>query len=369
MKRSESGFTLIEMLISIAIVTFVLAAASAFFIMSVRQYKVQTKIVESNIEGVIGLEMLRRDLDGLGFGLPWNNLPSYSERNTASIPSALANLNDSSNVAPRAVMSANNPPSSVTVNGSDYLVIKSATVGMGDPAGKWTTLIQSGTTRDWTPSAENLTSNDYVIVLSIGSVDSDRRSLVNPSSPYALFSPVLPSAYRPVEPYSANIVYGIGSELPVRPFNRAEYYIANAASDPPVTVPRWCAPNTGVLVKAVVKHDANGTIPDNNVFPLLDCVADMQVVFGRDTNADGVVEIWSDDISTGFSAADIRAQVIEVRTSILAHDGVRDDTYTHSTSSIYVGLPGAGRDFSIGSNTNYRWKLYNIVTKPRSLAQ
>ena len=81
---------------------------------------------------------------------------------------------------------------------------------------------------------------------------------------------------RPGEPYSANIVYGIDNVIPVRPFNRAEYYIQSAAA-----VPQRCAPNTGVLVKAVVAHDGTGTTP--TLLPLLDCVADMQVVYGLDT--------------------------------------------------------------------------------------
>ena len=85
-----------------------------------------------------------------------------------------------------------------------------------------------------------------------------------------------------MEPYSANIVYGIDNVIPVRPFNRAEYYIDNTA------VPQRCAPNTGVLVKAVVAHDAAGTTP--TLLPLLDCVADMQVVYGLDNNADGAVD-------------------------------------------------------------------------------
>ena len=55
MIRRKSGFTLIEVMIAVAIVGFVLAAASAFFIMSVRQYTVPSKIVETNVEGVLGL--------------------------------------------------------------------------------------------------------------------------------------------------------------------------------------------------------------------------------------------------------------------------------------------------------------------------
>ena len=75
MRRRNSGFSILELMIALAIVMLVLAAATTFFIGTVRQYKIQTKIVETNIEGVLGLELLRQDLESLGFGLPWDNVP------------------------------------------------------------------------------------------------------------------------------------------------------------------------------------------------------------------------------------------------------------------------------------------------------
>jgi hypothetical protein len=61
--------------------------------------------------------------------------------------------------------------------------------------------------------------------------------------------------------------------------------------------------------------------------------------------------------------------------------GQRDDTYTYPSDNAYVGSEGAGRTFVFASNgftstgmsnTNfkhYRWKVYNIVVKPKNLAQ
>ena len=78
MNRRNAAFTLIELMIAMAIVMMVLYAAINFFIVSVRQYKVQTKITETNVEGVLGLELFRQDLESLGYGLPWNNLATCS---------------------------------------------------------------------------------------------------------------------------------------------------------------------------------------------------------------------------------------------------------------------------------------------------
>jgi hypothetical protein len=223
--------------------------------------------------------------------------------------------------------------------------------------------------RIWTPNEENMANTDFVIVLTVGSSDANRRSLVVPGSAYTQYNNT--GAFIPVEPYSANIVYGIGSSTPQRPFNRAEYYIGNAASIPPVTVPRHCAPNTGVLVKAVVAHDPSGSIGigTNPLLPLLDCAADLQVVYGIDNNADGTADAWRDDIPAGWTAADIRAQLAEIRVHILAQEGQLDNTYTHPTNPITVGSEGAGNSFSITGNEHYRWRLYSIVARPKNLAQ
>lgn len=354
MTRHDRGFTLIELLIALAISMFVLGAALIFFLVSVRQYKVQTKIVESNVEGILGLELFRQDLESLGFGLPWNmsGLAGYTERPGAI--AAVAALDDSPN-PPRAVVGID--CATFTKNAADYIVIKSTRVGMDTAAGKWTTLRSTGEKRTWVPASENLTGTDYVIVINLGNTDADRRSLVVSGTPYAQFSATNP--YVPVQPYVANIVYGIGSSPPVRPFNRSEYFISSA------NVPTQCAGNTGVLVKAVVAHDPSGSTPD--LLPLLDCVADMQVVYGLDTNADGAVDTWDADISD-MTAVDIRGQLAEVRVYILAQEGQRDPSYTTPSDNIYVGMTGYGRNLDVSGYRNYRWKTYTISVRPRNLA-
>ena len=79
-----------------------------------------------------------------------------------------------------AVVSLNNPTSgTVTVNGSDYLVIRSTRVGTGSAAGKWTTLQAGGGTRSWGSTEEDLEPNDRVIVLS---PTLNHRTLVTPET-------------------------------------------------------------------------------------------------------------------------------------------------------------------------------------------
>ena len=73
MKR-EDGFTFVELIITMAVFLLVMAAASGVFSGLLTQFKQQGRLAESNIEGVVGLEILRKDIDGAGYGLPWNGV-------------------------------------------------------------------------------------------------------------------------------------------------------------------------------------------------------------------------------------------------------------------------------------------------------
>jgi prepilin-type N-terminal cleavage/methylation domain-containing protein len=349
MKRGDSGFSLLELMIALAIVTSVLVAASTFFIGVVRQYKVQTKITESNVEGVLGLELMRQDVESMGFGLPWNNLSAYTER--SGVHASIVALNETPN-APRAVVGID--CAAFTVNNSDYLVIRSARVGMDNAAGKWTTLSSANVRRIWNSQDDDLLNGDFVVVLSPGTTDTTRQSLVGTST----FANTI--GLVPTETFQTNIVYGIGGVSPVRPFNRADYYIADNAT---YARPRHCASNTGVLVKEVINHDANGT---GTLLPLLDCVADMQVVYGIDTDANNVLE-WQDHPPA--NAADLRAQLRELRIHILSQVGQLDNTFTYPATTIPVGSAGFEHNFDVSGFRNYRWKVYNIVVRPTTLAE
>ena len=148
MNRRNAAFTLIELMIALAIVMVVLYAAINFFIVSVRQYKVQTKITETNVEGILGLELFRQDLESLGLR-PAVEQPGCVHREDRRECGDRGAQRFVAN-APRAVLSVDG--ATFTVNNSDYLVIKSARVGMSDAAGKWTTLTQANVKRTWNPA-------------------------------------------------------------------------------------------------------------------------------------------------------------------------------------------------------------------------
>lgn len=382
MIKREDGFTLLELMITMITFVIVIASVSSIFLALLNQFKQQSKIAETSLEGLTGLEILRQDLEQTGYGLPrnvtgiadadgdgnlWDELPNYLEATGAA-----SAYNDAPQNAPRAIFSGNN----IGLNNSDYLVIKSTYVARNDASKKWTTLRTVGT-RTWVPDRENVNKNDdgtsnnnvRVITLAPGSTDANSQSLVSGAAAfYTTFASVTAAPWQPTDPNETRLVYGVDPNTNLRmPFNRADYFISNA------NVPLRCAPGSGVLVKAVVSHDDGDFDSDedgtDDFMPLLDCVADMQVIFRRDTDGDGSIDNATDDISV-LTAQQIRDQVKEARVYILGHEGQRDPNYTYPNNSITVGEFGLGNNFDltgIANYQNYRWKVYTIVVNPNNL--
>ena len=351
MSRRERGFTLVEVMISLAILALVMSAVSTFFLGSIEQFRRQSRIAQSGMDSLIGLELLRKDIEHAGYGIPWNNIPAYND--------AASGILSDSNTAPRGILSVNGGG----LNGSDYLVVKASNVGTSDVCKKWTTLQVGDVKRSWVTvpaNAENLNNTDRVIVVAPGSTGTNWRSMVVPAGWSTTFNNT--AAFAPGVPSDTRVIYGIDGPdgNPLRmPFNRADYSVSTA------NVPQRCAPNTGVLVKSVVRH-LDGTL--DTALPLLDCVASMQLWYDLDTDGDGAVDLASDDI-TALTAVQIRNQVKQVRVSLLTHEGQYDRDYTHSVSSISVG--GVPVDLTVaaflGNGLKYRWKVHTLSVTPQDL--
>ncbi len=386
MIKKEEGFTLVELIITMVIFVLTIAAASAIFVPMLTQFKQQSRIAESNIEGIIGLELLKRDLEHAGFGLPWNIPDGLQYQEATSSPGNNFNETtvDGTTNPPRAIFNGNNINFTNVIQGSDYLVIKAANIAMNDTSAKWTEIIskldatgnKKTMVRSWSSSVDDLKNDERVIVLIPSKGENNQRILKtsdDDSTKFSVqFNKNFPSDFSPPQG-EVYLVYGVAPvanpvTTPLRmPFNRADYYIST------LNVPQRCAPNTGVLRKAVLNH--SGTF-QGGIHQLFDCVADMQVIFERDTDNDVDVDNRTDDLS-GLTAQQIREQVKDIRVYLLAHEGQRDSNFTYcqdppscSDKTIYVGEPGLGRDFDltkIPNWQNYRWKIYRIVVKPKNL--
>jgi prepilin-type N-terminal cleavage/methylation domain-containing protein len=404
MIRREAGFSLVELMITMVIFVFVIAAASQVFTGLLTQFKQQSKIAETNIEGIVGLDIMRRDIENAGYGLPWNlNGAAYREIGSISAtpwvdrdfsdgppnnPARGTDPGDPASNPPAAFRSGDGacPAASTCPAGSDVLVIKSTNVAQNDASQKWTYVLPDHTVKEWDILGERLATNDRVIVLSLA--DTNRRGLILSGGSFttrynAATTPdsLLDAAFAPANTTDQRVVYGVADPAatvtdPLRmPFNRADYYVRTPTAAN--SMPTRCATGTGILYKGIVSQNPlPGTTDTTSELPLLDCVADMQVYYRLDTNDDGVIDSEPNSIAT-LTAQQIRDQVREVRVYILAHEGQRDRSYTFNNftgacaTCIRVGQSAIlGRDFNLATITdylNYRWKVYTIVVQPKNL--
>lgn len=366
-RANNRGFTLIEFLVVMTILGFVLAATTDTFVGLLRGYKQQGKIAETNIEGIIGLELMRQDIERAGFGLPWaipSAMPAYQE--AAAAPAS--NYNDSPNKPPRPILNGYDgwvAPGSGIAN-SDYLVIKATNVPRNTTSQLWTYMTTSEGINVWSPTSENPPSQDYVIVLSPGTGIGDAQSLLNAGVQFGSID--LPSGGDP----QPQMIFDISPIAPRMPFNRADYYILGPGNSY-MPISSRCAPNTGELVKGTISQ-SDGSRSD--ILPLLDCVADMKVIFRLDTNGTGTIDGVADNLNlSGLSALNIRKQVKEIRVYILAQEGQMDKSFIYPAANIYVGDSnplmdgGLGHTYNIGMNVHYRWKLYILVVQPKNMRQ
>jgi prepilin-type N-terminal cleavage/methylation domain-containing protein len=379
MIRRQHGFTMVELLITMVIFVLTIAAASSIFVPLLTQFKQQSKIAETSIEGIVGIDILRRDIEQAGFGLPWN-LPAavtYNEGSATATPGFTFTTNNvliddsAANNPPRALASVNNNL------GPDYFVVKATSVPIHNAAIKWTHVTHTAAGADevkiWGSPVEDLIDGDRVIALipSRGSNPQSQRILVHNAGAFSVTfnSTTFPAAFAPGSSGDLHLIYGINPSFDLRmPFNRGDYYVRTTGA----TIPPRCAPGTGILMKSLIVHgNMAGYAPGDRgpETPLIDCVADMQVIFQLDTDGDGTLDNQTNDIS-GLTALEIREQVKEVRMYILTHEGQKDITYTYPEDTPTVGEFGLGRDVDLTAITdwdNYRWKIYRLVVQPNNL--
>ncbi len=394
---SSKGFTLMEVIIVMAIFMVVIIISSQAFNKILSISTQQTKSSESDTQGVIGLEMFRIDLEHAGYGLPWMlSYPAeFDEAQDALAPGIdTTSFNDKYNSSsdinkvPRAVQAATS-----TTDHRDYLVIKSILAGMSDTTKKWAYI-------DGTDSAskikiwdatnyaadDNFAANDRVVTIDsrtgrlIGAIPPDNGASYI-STTAADFSYTItaadmtpPAAFQPKQNNDVFVVYGVSPSTNLRaPYNRVDYYVKHPSSDS--EMPTRCAkgtdgkPGTGILYKGILNH-SDGKFFE---YPLLECVADMQVVFN--VAADGVNGVDVDQSGlTGLSAKEIRQQLKMIKIYIVTHEGGRDTGFNYANQTIMVGDENVGRKLDlkndiVGSDDykNYRWKTYKLVVIPRNI--
>jgi prepilin-type N-terminal cleavage/methylation domain-containing protein len=338
--KGRSGFTLVELMITIVVLFLVMNAVFSFFLGTISIYKKESKIIETGVETIVGLEILRKDVESAGYGLPWRITAAYLE------PSAPSGFGDSG-APPRAILNADGGTSA-----SDRLVIKAASVGLSPTCQKSTRMTEGPDIRSWGQASLDFQAGDRIVVIEPGTTLATAREFIATDT-FANAGLHAPGAG------AVRLIYGLGPG--VMPFNRAEYMIETT------DVPQLCAPGTGLLVKRVVDNTGLALGP---ALPLLDCVRDFQVSFGINSAGGGsTIDNVVADLS-GYTAEDIRDRLRDIRISILAQEGRRDLKFDYGRDNTFVGnsdLVTVGRFVDVSTVRDYRWKIHNLVIRPTSL--
>lgn len=356
----EKGFSLIEVLVVMAILSIVIMLGSETFTAIIKGVRRETGSITSQIETTLALNLIRYDVEHAGYGLCKKFMRGiiYSE----SQDPAGSLFNDAPSSVPRPIISGNN----IELNGSDRLVIKSALSGTNEACTKWSYVKFGETPRVWDETKINIKNGERVIAIKPGGGRQVDELVVSSEGRFftVFNSAGLEVDFTPKNEREKYVIYAIDPDTDLRmPFNRSDYFIRIPSSG----MSTRCAPNTGVLYKANVNHKDG----QYNYTPIMDCVADFQVIFGLDTSGDGSVDSYTDDISN-LDVFGIRRVLKEVRIYILTHEGKKDKDFRFEQERIYVGEFAKGNEFSfperIGEGwQNYRWRVYSIVVKPRNL--
>jgi type II secretory pathway pseudopilin PulG len=384
------GFSLTELIVVMGIFITVMLITSSTFKTIANSSSQQSKSLETQIEGIVGLEVLRADLEQTGFGLPWtfqntilttnyvesvlgSNMPTTGYW-PAGDPSS---FNDAPGGEPRPIQSGNtNFNKGSAADGAKYIVIKSAAAATNDASKKWTNVSYDGGVKSiasWGDAARDFAATDRIMVIknNLKTTPVSRQLMVTGTGSFAAPFSSYSTLIRSPQDGDTYQIYGIspGSITPKMPFNRADYFLQI-----PSSMPEGCAPNTGILYKKNISHSTGGYDP---TIPLLDCVADLQIVYGLDTDGGGRVNLHT--TTAPATAAEQRAQVRELRVYILAQDGKKDFSFRYPSQTVDVGerfdgvtLTGKSFDLLAHIGTgwqNYRWKVYTIVVRPKNLIQ
>lgn len=383
--NNSKGFSLIELVVVCLIMVLVILITNSAFEKITSKSAGLSNASRSNIDGIVGLELMRADLESAGFGLPWSfeSTVTYSECKDSGKVTGInpaADFNDAPSNPPRSVISKTG------TDGIDYLAVKSAAVGDERASRKWSYVSYSssgeGVLRSYNGTYD-LNAGDYLVTIKTGfgadaSNSGNARQLVKTKSSGNYYYKVASSAIADPPPGDASelyVAYGISTQnSPAMPFNRADYYIHR-----PGNISPSCAtgPGPGALVGNLYRSSVSHADGKYNEMALANCVLDMQVYFMRDPNNDN--NIRPEKSLAGLTAQQIREQVKGIHVNILAQEGGLDRNYTYPGNSISLSVNYNGSSLTktwddamlkkaAGNNwKNYRWKVYTIAVQPKNL--
>ena len=311
---NKKGFSILELLIAIVISIILMAAVYytySIFFMGIKSERVS---VEQEIEKVIGLELLRLDLEHLGYGVGKNSpdYKIYEFDNTKDISS-----------------------------GKPYLIIRTTLNNSNNNTIGWRICKNGNLIKEEIEDS----NNNFVYVDDYGNV---RYILTNGNCP-------ADSAIFIGYPFDTNAT---GCNLGGTNFcSEIKYYLYSS------NLPSNCHPNTYNLLRKI----NNGTGQ-----PLLSCVADIKFTVDMDTDGDGKIDLRDVDDLTGYNEAQLREYTKRVNVYILYQEATSPDpnyrftNYQTDSGGNYVDIDGI-KLYLPPNFESFKWKSIKVSVKPMSI--
>jgi len=351
---NKRGFTLVELIVTLFIITVVMGAVYFTYIKLLKGFKNESSKVETQIEKLVGTELIRLDLEHIGYGIAKDEtslIINWDLNNkTLTLRSTINNTRQETlgwfYIDCTGLAGCNVNISSLPEKGQSYYVyyIDTPTGGSGKYIGF--------------PITEKVYDNT-ANGCNVG--------------------------------YCNIVQYNTANGCNVGYCNIVQYALSN------INLPNYCNVNTYNLLRRVGTEAING----NGGNPLFNCVADYTVTFDLDTDGNGGVDqygyslpavdknggvdqygyslpavdkngdgIDNDEIS-GIDNDEIRTQLKRINFYILIQEGIRNPKHNFSnvrSCGANTCINGIDVDLVLPDNYQpYSWKVLKISVKPMDL--
>lgn len=285
---NKKGFSLVELLIVIAIGGILIASLASVFVSQSRTYTIYSDIGEVQYTAKAVLDFIAREIRMAGSGLRDKN---YYFKNGTTF-TVISSIN------------SDNGPDAIRIRGNfqgiygNISSVLGTTIEDDDSSKESITVAYKNTTKD------RFSVGNYISIAGFGGNAEIRR----------------------VEQISGinkqNIAFKNGDGLN---FNHREGTMFN------------CIQELRYYV------DSNGTLRRNNFElngnqPVLENVEDLQFQYGLDTNGDGYIDQWVNNISDGTNKPD---QVKAIKIWLVVRGNTQDPNY-NDTNSYFLGISSTG---------------------------
>lgn len=329
-RRPEAGFTLIEIMVALAILAIAMTAVFATFSSQQLSYTNQNRVAEMQQNLRLAADMLVRDIRLAGYGLP---VTTGTSADNVALPAA-GNPHGISTM--RAIFPVDN-----TTGPDQFYVLYLYDMDTNQPPAELTSNM-SATTSVTVDNTAGFAAGGGELVLVTDRVTADLFQTTSGGTATTLnFGSAV--AYNDIALHTYDNVtrlYQVGSTPGSPPTVAAKarfvrYFIDNVAD-----------PNHPTLM---VDRLIAGQAPQ----PVADDIEDMQLSFGLDTNADGVVDAQRSTAGgTAISAADI-PRIRQVTLHLVARSRRPEKSWIGSR-------PGAANHAAAATTDGYRRRTIEV---------